>query len=90
MDNDLLITVEIKSDENSWWLELTDTLNDKIYNHNSVASMNSEINRIYSSLPDANLEVKWLRSPYARVEHIEEVRTEVDQIQKELDENPEN
>lgn len=84
----LLITVEIRPNETDegWYLEVINSITGKTFDCQSLDEMNQNIETLYSLYPERELQVMWLPSHDARPEHIEEVRSQIGAIQKEMDE----
>lgn len=85
----LLITVEIKPNETDegWFLEVINSITGKVFNCRTLEEMNENIETLYGLYPGHELQVMWLPSHDAEPEHIEEVRTLIGAIQKEMDES---
>jgi len=73
----LLITVEIKSNQEGFYLEVINTITQKEFTCKSIEEMNEIITTLYNLYPDHELEVEWLKSPLAYPHHINEVREQI-------------
>lgn len=83
----LLITVEIrpKTDDKGWYLEVINTITGKRFDCQTLEEMNERIETLYGLYLERELQVMWLPSHDARPEHIDEVRSLIGAIQKEMD-----
>jgi hypothetical protein len=87
MQEKLLITIEIKpntQEEDSWYLEIINTLTAKVFNAQNLEAMNEVLETLYSLYPGSDLEVRWLPSQEASPAHINEVRTLINKMQEEM------
>ncbi len=87
----LLITVEIKPNEtgDGWFLEVINSITGKTFNCKTLEEMNEKIETLHGLYPDHELQVMWLPSHDASPDHVEEVRTLIDALQRKLDEDKE-
>jgi len=85
----LLITVEIQPNEadDGWYLEVINDITGKRFECQTLEEMNENIETLYGLYPERELQVMWLPSHNAKTEHIEEVRSLIGAIQKEMDKN---
>lgn len=80
----LLVTVEIQSNSEGWRLEVVNTITGKQFHCDTLEAMNERINMLYSLYEDHTLQVEWLKSPLARPDHINEIRQQIDEMQRDL------
>jgi hypothetical protein len=86
MQEQLLITIEIKPQETNedWYLEITNTITGKSLNAQTLEDMNSALETFYALYPGSELIVNWLPSPDASEAQINDVRNQINEMQKEL------
>ena len=80
---ELLITVEIKSTNQEFFLEIINTITEKVFTCKSVESMNEIITTLNNLYPDYELHVEWIKSPLAYPHHINEVRQQIIAFERE-------
>jgi wyosine [tRNA(Phe)-imidazoG37] synthetase (radical SAM superfamily) len=83
----LTITIEIISDDDSWQLEVVNTVTGKAIMCENLDKMNEAIETFQSLYTERELQVMWLSTTEAKDEHIEEIRVLIGEIQAELDAN---
>ncbi len=83
----LTITIEIISDDDSWQLEVVNTVTGKAIMCEDLDKMNEAIETFQSLYTERDLQVMWLSTTEAKDEHIEEIRVLIGEIQAELDAN---
>jgi len=82
----LHITVEIKSTQEGYFLEVINTITQKVFKCENLEAMNEMVTTLYSLYPEYELQVEWLKSPLAYPHHINELRQQVIQFEQKIKE----
>lgn len=83
----LLITVEIQSVGDQWQLDVVNTVTEKHFICHNIDEMNEKIQTLYDLYEGCDLEVEWLKTPLVRPDHLNEVRKEIDAMQRSLEQS---
>lgn len=82
----LHITVEIKSTQEGYSLEVINTITQKVFQCKNLEAMNEMITTLYSLYPEYELQVEWLKSPLAYPHHINELRQQIIEFEQKIQE----
>lgn len=82
----LHITVEIKSTQEGYSLEVINTITQKVFQCKDLEAMNEMVTTLYSLYPEYELQVEWLKSPLAYPHHINELRQQIIEFEQKIQE----